>query len=282
MAVDIRLLTLGDRYTRPELAELWGYRGYQALARGVVTPAAAGVIILFVTHMKQQALTQYKDFISGDYLYWEGEERHATDERVAYAHDNGEEIHLFYRDVHHTSFQYRGPLEIRRFIPHDNKPSEFVFRLVHDLGVEDDLATHADEIQNLPTTEREAVIKARVGQGEFRDRLLKLWRSCAITGVEEPAVLRASHIKPWRKSSNSERLNRYNGLLLLPQYDHLFDRGLITFEDDGRLVPSEVIERIPASTLGVDPQARLRRVQDEHVPFLQFHREHVFASDTVD
>jgi putative restriction endonuclease len=218
---DPDLLELGRLYTRPQLAGLWGYRGYQALARGVFTPRGTRHIILFVTRQKQEMLTQYRDFINGDYLHWEGEAGHGTDDRVARAHERGEEIHLFYRDIHHTPFRYHGSLQILSVHFRRTEPSRFVFRLIHDLSPEDDIATHADELSVLPETERMAVTRSRIGQGEFRDRLLARWRGCAVTGIDSPDLLRASHIKPWRYSSNQERLDEYNGLLLLPQYDHL-------------------------------------------------------------
>jgi hypothetical protein len=87
---DTSVLELGRLYTRPQLASLWGYESYHAIARGVVTPRDQDVIILFVTREKQASLTQYTDFISGDRLYWEGEKGHGTDDRIALAHENGE------------------------------------------------------------------------------------------------------------------------------------------------------------------------------------------------
>ncbi len=132
----------------------------------------------------------------------------------------------------------------------------------------------------LPETERETIIKARIGQGIFRKRLLEMWDGCAVTGVKLPDVLRASHIKPWRDSTNAERTNPYNGLLLLPQYDHLFDKKLISFEDDGQIVKSPVLDRIPLNRLGINESDRLRALSNEHLPFLEYHRESMFVRFT--
>jgi putative restriction endonuclease len=278
MAFDPAELELGRLYTRPQLAQKWGYQGFQAISRGVVTPRGSRYIILFVTRQKQESLTQYRDFISGDYLHWEGEAKHGSDERVARAHERGEEVHLFYRDIHHTPFRYHGPLEIRHFRSRRDAPSGFIFRLVHDMSPEDDVQLHKEELAALPETDRLALIKARLGQGDFRRRLLEEWGGCAVTGIAAPELLRASHIKPWRMSSNDERLSRFNGLMLLPQYDHLFDRGYITFEDNGWIVPSPAIVTLPAALLGIAMDARLRRVASEHLPYLDFHRQTVFLA----
>jgi putative restriction endonuclease len=94
-------------------------------------------------------------------------------------------------------------------------------------GVADDAA--------IPETDRLAIIRARKGQGLFKERVGQIEARCRITGVENPVHLVASHCKPWRDSSNEERLNGENGLLLTPSIDHLFDRGFIGFEDNGKL-----------------------------------------------
>lgn len=154
----------------------------------------------------------------------------------------------------------------------------FTFCLVHDLGAEDDIGLHAEDLLTLGETEREAVVNARRGQGRFRDALLGLWTGCAITGIERPDLVRASHIKPWRYSTNRERFDRFNGLLLLPQYDRLFDRGYITFDEEGRLEASPAIASLPGDRLGISWDATLRRVADEHLPFLEFHGEEVFLA----
>jgi putative restriction endonuclease len=276
MAFDPQVLELGRLYGRTELYPLWGYAGVEAISRGVITPRGSKYVILFVTRQKQQSLTQYHDFINGDYLHWEGEKAHGSDRRIARAADRGDEVHLFYRDIHHTPFRYHGQVLLLRYRQHGDRPSEFVFRLVHDLGPADDIALHSDELSVLPETTRETVVRARIGQGQFREELLELWRGCAVTGIDRADLLRASHIKPWRSSSNVERLNRHNGLLLLPQYDHLFDRGYITFDETGRLEPSPAIVTLPPERLGIEMAARLRHMAAEHLPFLEYHRRAVF------
>ena len=91
--------------------------------------------------------------------------------------------------------------------------------------------------ESIPETDRQALIRARRGQGLFKQRVMQIERRCRVTGVEKLVHLVASHCKPWRDSSNEERLNGENGLLLTPTIDHLFDRGFIGFEDN-REVPN--------------------------------------------
>lgn len=278
--LDFSEIQIGKKYSRPWLARYWGFSGYEAISKGVFCPAGGGQIILFVTWIKQKGLEPYNDFISGEFLFWEGEKRHGTDKRIVDARLSGEAIHLFFRQIHHSPFEYKGLVDLVSWELLQAKPSTFVFELFHDLGAEDDISTHENELVVLPETERESVVKARIGQGVFRKQLLEMWDGCAVTGVKLPEILRASHIKPWRDSTNAERTNRYNGLLLLPQYDHLFDKKLISFEDDGKLLKSPVLDQIQLSQLGIDETDRLRNVSDAHIPFLQYHRESMFVRFT--
>lgn len=87
-------------------------------------------------------------------------------------------------------------------------------------------------------TEKLHVCQSRRGQGIYRENLHGFEKGCRVTGVTDPAHLRASHIKPWRVCSNFERLDGNNGLLLSPHVDHLFDRDFISFKDCGTLMIS--------------------------------------------
>jgi putative restriction endonuclease len=275
--LDLSGLQIGRKYARTWLAAEWAFRGHEAISKGVFCPAGGGQIILFVTRIKQKSFEQFNDYISGEFLFWEGESKHGNDGRIVSASENRESIHLFYREIHHSDFEYKGLVEL---IDHNlltDRPSKFVFRLFHDLSARDDLQMHQNEIIVLSETERDSVIKARIGQGVFRKQLLEMWDGCAVTGVKLPDLLRASHIKPWRDSTNPERTNRYNGLLLLPQYDHLFDKGFISFDDDGQLLRSPALDRIPISQLGINESDRLRSLTSNHLAFLRYHREQMFV-----
>ena len=95
MSVNFENLKIGRQYDRPYLAKVWGYKGFQAISRGVVTPARTDYIILFVTKEKQEALTQYNDYLDDNILHCEGEERHSSDIRIINAEKSNDEIHLF-------------------------------------------------------------------------------------------------------------------------------------------------------------------------------------------
>ena len=130
---------------------------------------------------------------------------------------------------------------------------------------------------SVPETDRTAIIRARKGQGLFKDRVSQIESRCRITGVQNPVHLIASHCKPWRDSTNEERLNGENGLLLTPSIDHLFDRGFIGFEDNGRLIISPVAHRPSLERMGIDTANPLNvgGFTSGQRAFLDFHRNGV-------
>jgi hypothetical protein len=129
-------------------------------------------------------------------------------------------------------------------------------------------------------TEAFALVKQRRGQDIFRQALLEYWDgACAVTGVTVPALLRASHAKPWAVcASDQERLNVFNGFLLCAHLDALFDRGLMTFDDQGAAQFSPRLDAETRAKLNLDSPIQLRWLNREHLPFLDWHRQHVFDS----
>lgn len=127
----------------------------------------------------------------------------------------------------------------------------------------------------LGETEREQVVLARVGQGDFRTGLINLWQGCSVSGCDYIPALRASHIKPWSVSSNEERLDVYNGLLLVPNLDILFDKGLISFKDDGDILISPRLPEAARIVLGCDETMGIQP-KAENIPYLAWHRDNLF------
>ena len=143
---------------------------------------------------------------------------------------------------------------------------------------EEYLRRKIEEDPAIPDTDREALVIARRGQGLFRERVQVIESFCRVTGVDQPEHLRASHCKPWRDSDHEERLNGENGLLLTPSIDHLFDRGFISFEDDGRLLVSPVAHRLSLQRMGVATTEKVNvgAFSSGQSHFLEFHRDAVF------
>lgn len=130
---------------------------------------------------------------------------------------------------------------------------------------------------SIDETERAAIVKARRGQGRYRKNLEQFESCCRVTGVTDKRLLRASHIKPWRScQTNQERLDGHNGLLLTPNADHLFDKGYISFEDDGRILISKRIDRSEFERLGVHEGMPGKKFSASQATYLEFHRTEIF------
>lgn len=149
--------------------------------------------------------------------------------------------------------------------------------VVRTLDDDVEAAVHADLAMD-ETTKR-SVVEARRGQGRFRANVAAIEHQCRVTGVRDKRLLRASHIKPWRSCiSAAERLDGNNGLLLTPHVDHLFDRGYLSFLDDGTVLVSAHIEASDLAMLGItsDPLMNVGPFNPEQAVFLSYHRRNVF------
>jgi len=145
------------------------------------------------------------------------------------------------------------------------------------LGVQPELVIQSDEA--ISETERRSFTKIRTQQGLFRRRVSTVEKGCRLTGVVDLRFLRASHIKPWSQSNDSERIDRSNGLLLTPTADLLFDQGWLSFRDDGRLIladklPDEVKEK---SGIDLTEGRRCGEFSDHQAEFLAYHRDCIFG-----
>jgi hypothetical protein len=129
--VTFESVSLNGTYSRNTLAELWGYAGFEAIARGVVTPANDNKIVLFVTGNKRNHDEQYHDSLVGGVLDWDGPKDHFAEQRMVDAAQTGDEIHLFYRDEHKADFAYLGQLKVQAVSRHADCPSRFMFALTN-------------------------------------------------------------------------------------------------------------------------------------------------------
>lgn len=128
-----------------------------------------------------------------------------------------------------------------------------------------------DKIPN--ETERKGLVTSRVGQGAYRKRIIHRWEyKCAVTSFDKLNILVASHIVPWSESNDSERLDVDNGLLLSPNYDALFDRHLISFENNGKIILSDTIENSAFEKIGVTGKELIKNLSSYNHSYLERHR----------
>lgn len=171
----------------------------------------------------------------------------------------------------------------------DNKDIVYYLKLFTDFMDSFATTSHPSEIkkaedklqkdETLNEIAKEQTIKARIGQGKFREKLLKECPFCPITLVSDDRLLKASHIKPWAVSNNNEKLDPKNGFMFTPTIDYLFDRGFISFESNKKILLSPWLSKTTVKRLNFQSSGEI-----EHLPlhgrekYLKYHIENIFKS----
>ena len=130
----------------------------------------------------------------------------------------------------------------------------------------------------IPETEKAQLMKARRGQGLFRLRVEAIESTCRLTHTTDKRFLVASHIKPWRLSGHAEKLDGHNGLLLAPHVDRLFDKGWISFSDDGGILCADEEIKSLMIQWGLNPESNVGRFNERQRQYLAFHRAHIYKA----
>lgn len=135
--------------------------------------------------------------------------------------------------------------------------------------------TYTENVLNiLEGKEREAVVKVRVNQGAFRQRLLERYGKCCLCGVSNQDLLIASHIKPWNVSSPSEKTDVNNGFLMCPNHDALFDHGFISFNNSGKIIVSDKLSLSDRIFTNINESMQIK-LTEKNKEYLEYHRKMV-------
>lgn len=156
---------------------------------------------------------------------------------------------------------------IKVYLTHDNDIFKFVDFIYSSSG-DEKIIGEGEDIKTSATR--------RKGQSMFKDSLVKLWGKCSVTGCEEISVLRASHIKPWAISTPKEKIDQMNGLLLTPNYDALFDRFLISFDEKGRILVSDILSKEDLKLMSINTKAKLK-LNNQQNKYMNYHRGRFFG-----
>lgn len=281
-------LMIGDRYTTGQIAHLLEMEHSAALRKGVLNRSGENAIVLLIHLEKHKDATPYVDHIDNDVLYWEGQLRNRFVERNM---NSGEyEIFIFIRHTREErDYSYYGralPIATQYFEP--GTPCKTKFSLYEyaqtpsfqsQFNVADQ---HYDRLvpvdYSQTSTTRLATVQQRSVQQQYRKQALQLWNNrCAVLGIEQPKILIASHIKPWRVSDALERCDARNSLILSPVYDKLFDLGMITFNaSSGAIKLSAQLSDDDFDRLGVDDTKRLATIPTGTERYLAYHDTYVF------
>lgn len=191
--------------------------------------------------------------------------------------------------IKYSAFQENGDGNSGYLYPCNEELTIKFLDLIRDLNIyqvdEVQLELSIDNVQRterntlipvMAETESEMKTKMRIDHHKFRRSLLPLWEhKCALCGIDLPELLRASHAKPWKDSTNEERLDPYNGVLLCCNHDALYDNGLIAFDGQGRLHISSLIKPKDYVKCGLMLKTKINLFQ-ENKPYMKWHKKYMF------
>lgn len=120
--------------------------------------------------------------------------------------------------------------------------------------------------------------RGRDGQIKYREKLLEQCPFCPFTGIADDRLLIASHIKPWVAANEKEKVDPYNGYMLSPLYDKLFDRGFITFTENRHVILSSMIAPRTWKQIKLENDTFIQRLpmDDKRIEYLKYHQNNVF------
>lgn len=196
--------------------------------------------------------------------------------------DNPIDIKNISNDLFKILNVYHGPLNVNKHVNEgylfevSDEAGSKLLTLIESqnkIDIETEFVKDVEKSKNSETT-RKAIVDSRIGHSGFKKDLISYWNGkCAVTGISLTDILIASHIKPWKVSNNKERLDEYNGLLLSPNYDKLFDSGYISFNDDGKIIISTVLNESDINELKISSNdSLLKNLEDKHKKYLEYHR----------
>ncbi len=177
-----------------------------------------------------------------------------------------------YFETHDTSGDLR--IGIKFFF---NRVGEHKYSIPDDLRSISSFSEPAEsfgEVRLPNSTERSGLVTSRVGQGAYRKSILHRWSyRCAATGYNDTRILIASHIHSWKDSTDDQRLDVDNGILLSPDYDALFDKHIISFEDSGKIILANEYDKGELLNLGITGRERINNLTVGNKEYLEMHRK---------
>ena len=308
-------LILGDKYSKKQLSELLDQPTLSLVREGVFSCKNSPSYLLFVDLEKKgkEERFHFDDFFEEDFFHWDSQTtQHIDSPKIKEIVSGDRKTFLFVRVVQKIKnvtqpFVYCGRLEYQSYEEGTLKPVHIVFQntdyddYTDNEDLQDIYLWSPDKIgkttkskiskkgiissrrkQNYKKpneTERKGLVTSRVGQGYYRKQIIEKWKGkCPITNIDVKSILISSHIVPWSQSTDEERLDVNNGILLSPNFDSLFDKHLISFQDNGEILVSKKISNQNKINLNLKDEIRIP-IDEKMIPYLKRHREKFYENN---
>ncbi|GEM_PF-3452029 len=272
----------GQTYIRQKLHKQYGGSG-----RNGISPSGKEKLIFLFTGKTGESYG-YKDYWDEDIFFYTGEGskgnmkftrgnkailNHKKNLKKLYLFEgDGKGNCIFISEMEFVSFEFFETIDIE-----GNYRSAIKFALKQFENNEEVpliVSEPKQEYSKPKITERNGLITSRVGQGWYRLQVLEKWDSkCAVLNIETSPILIASHIKPWRSSSDEERLDPDNGILLSPNLDALFDKNIISFDNLGKIILTDKVSTKIYNSLGINKDMKLSQINENMLKYLEYHQD---------
>ncbi|SDL36586.1 HNH endonuclease [Salinimicrobium catena] len=305
-------LILGAPYSKKDLVSVFKVPEIKGVQKGRYHLKGMGYDLLFVNLNKSSTAKNlhYNDFFEGEIFHWDSENREHMQTPGIERITRGDSVPLLFVRLNSRikgitqPYIYCGKLEFLNHIPETSKPVHILFK-----SVDFDATTTNPKLKEIYSwrpgsggnspdpiifnsksrstrtkpnkTERRGLITSRVGQGFYRDQIFEKWKKrCPVTRCDISEILIASHIVPWSKATDEERLDPDNGILLSPFVDALFDKHLISFQDDGSIIFSNKIDDKNLQIINLPLSTKIE-VNEGMKKYLRKHREELKRKEVL-
>lgn len=311
-------LKIGQLYSKQILSSLLNEVSLKTVREGIFYCKNSDSTLFFVDLEKQDKPSKFhfNNYFDKNLFHLDSQTtQHINSPKIQEIVNTKKKVYLFCREIKKIKgktqpFVYCGTL---KFIDYDkltSKPVHMVFE-----SIDFQWSTNNDDLLNLYTwspnkvggkssnskslidkvekfkkimyskpnvTERQGLVTSRVGQGWYRQEILKRWNyRCSVTNCNLTKILISSHIVPWSESNDDEKLDVGNGILLIPNLDSLFDKYLISFKDDGGIILSKHLNDKNKNVLGISTKMKLNVVFKDMKKYLKRHRKKFFEKSGI-
>ena len=307
-----KILKLGDKYSKKDLSDLLDQDTLSIVREGLYHCKNSNSTLLFVDLEKngKEDRFHFDDFFEEDYFHWDSQTTQHINSPKIQEIVRGERVpHLFVRiqpkiKNQTQPFLYCGRLQYLEYEEKTSKPVHIIFQsLDYDDFTQNQelleiyqwvpskigkstkskivkrgvISNRRSQVYTKPNeTERKGLVVSRVGQGYYRQQIMEKWgNNCPVTGCDLTMILISSHIVPWSECNDEERLDVENGILLSPNIDSLFDKHLISFQDNGEMIISKSLSTEVLNSLGINPKITIS-ISEGMKPYLEKHRNRLY------
>lgn len=271
------IFEINKTYTRKDIGEMLetSTKGGN-WATGYVTFNNELYVFVTIEGAGRTGHNYHNRFLENDLLEWHGKTNsHIGQPLIKKIINNEIKIHIFIRYNDKPQFTYIGLGKCIKYFDESPVRIYFDYEKRNLQVLERENIEKIENLENISVTEKETIIKSRVGHSKLKEILLNNLKKCQLCNIKKEELLIASHIKPWSKSNSQERLDLNNVLLLCPIHDSLFDKGFISFNDNGEIIISNALSEEDILSLNIDKTLKIA-LNEKQKEYMEYHRENIF------